>query len=290
MKYRIYPLILAFIMSITQFSAVAAEPLAKDYFGHIGSTSSGNKGPIGSYARGCIDGAVQLPETGASWQAMRLSRNRNYGHKELINFIEDLSRTAQKNGWAGLYVGDLSQPRGGPMLSGHASHQIGLDADIWMLPPKRINLTREERENISSISVVTDDYLSVNDNFTQAHVNILAAAAQDQRVARIFVTPAVKVKLCEIVGGDPNWLGKIRPWWGHNYHFHVRLSCPPGATYCVNQYPVPKGSDCENSRAFYGMHIAKTIPLPPTDPDAPKPKPVEKNLAWLPDQCRPLVQ
>jgi hypothetical protein len=44
---------------------------------------------------------------------------------------------ARDIGWGkGLYIGDISQPRGGPMTSGHASHQIGLDADIWMLPPR----------------------------------------------------------------------------------------------------------------------------------------------------------
>jgi murein endopeptidase len=30
----------------------------------------------------------------------------------------------------GLLIGDMSQPRDGPMLYGHSSHQIGLDVDI----------------------------------------------------------------------------------------------------------------------------------------------------------------
>ena len=92
---------------------------------------------IGSYARGCLAGGVELAENGPTWQAMRLSRNRNWGHPVLIDFVKTLSQTAAKQeGWAGLYVGDMSQPRGGPMLTGHRSHQIGLDVDIWMLPPK----------------------------------------------------------------------------------------------------------------------------------------------------------
>ena len=49
--------------------------------------------------------------------------------EEAIEFIEDLSGFARRIGWQGLYIGDISQPRGGPMTSGHSSHQIGLDAD-----------------------------------------------------------------------------------------------------------------------------------------------------------------
>ena len=115
----------------------------------MGAPSQQDAMPVGSYARGCAAGLVQLPETGPSWQAMRLSRNRNYGQPILIDYLIGLSQAAQKIGWAGLYIGDMSQPRGGPMTSGHASHQIGLDADIWMLPPQRLDLSRKEREAIS---------------------------------------------------------------------------------------------------------------------------------------------
>ena len=88
----------------------------------------------GSYAKGCIAGAVAIPTDGPAWQAMRLSRNRRWGHPDMIALIEQFSQDAQKLGWPGLLLGDISQPRGGPMLSGHASHQVGLDADIWFTP------------------------------------------------------------------------------------------------------------------------------------------------------------
>jgi len=115
--------------------------VAKQVFGYIPDGSNQSPEAIGGYAKGCQAGAVQLAETGPTWQAMRLSRNRNWGQPELVDYVQDLSRfAATQPGWDGLYVGDLSQPRGGPMLTGHASHQIGLDADIWMLPPDRLNL------------------------------------------------------------------------------------------------------------------------------------------------------
>jgi len=89
---------------------------------------------IGFYSQGCLAGAVALPITGRSWQVMRLSRNRNWGHPRLVAYLERLAKDARSFGWSGLLVGDLSQPRGGPMPTGHTSHQIGLDADIWLTP------------------------------------------------------------------------------------------------------------------------------------------------------------
>ncbi len=268
-----------------------AEPLAKDVFGHIQNPSQGPARAIGSYSRGCLAGGVALEETGPTWQAMRLSRNRNYGHPVLVDFIKELANFAsQQEGWAGLYVGDMNQPRGGPMLTGHASHQSGMDVDFWALPPQRLNLTRAERENLSSISMVSGDFKQLT-NFNQGHYNILRRAAQDPRVARIFITPAVKIKMCEVTSGNPDWLGKIRPWWGHNYHFHVRLKCPSGSPQCENQTPVPAGDGCDWAEEFYGMHITKTIPVPPADPNAPTPPaPVRKTVAWLPQQCHALAQ
>ncbi|MDX1607259.1 MAG: penicillin-insensitive murein endopeptidase, partial [Candidatus Competibacterales bacterium] len=84
----------------------------------------------GFYSAGCVQGARPLALRGDHHQVMRPSRNRYYGHPALIDFIERLGRTAADHG-VRLLVGDLAQPRGGPMDSGHRSHQSGLDADIW---------------------------------------------------------------------------------------------------------------------------------------------------------------
>ena len=168
--------------SVTSISTQNAgdDRLAKALFGAVAAPSSQPSEPLGSYARGCQAGAVQLPETGPTWQAMRLSRNRNWGQPVLIDYLADLSAfAATQPGWAGLYIGDMSQPRGGPMLTGHASHQIGLDADIWMLPPDRLNLTETERENLSSIRTDRADGAYVNSDWTPQHMAILRAAASD---------------------------------------------------------------------------------------------------------------
>lgn len=277
--------------------AAPAEPLANQLFGAKTTASDQRPAAIGTYAKGCGAGFVQLPETGPSWQAMRLSRNRNWGHPEMIAFIERLGPVAQAQGWAGLYVGDISQPRGGPMTSGHQSHQIGLDADIWMLPPRRLNLTRRERENLSSISVRTEDQRNVNSNWTDAHYQILKAAAQDRAVDRIFVAAAVKIRMCnDTPPGERDWLQKIRPLYGHNYHFHVRLRCPRGSRHCETQRPTVAelskgGSGCDKTLNWWVTTYLDNLANPPKpDPSATRPprkrSAREFTMADLPRQCQ----
>lgn len=285
MVRRLKGLIVGLILGLPT-GAAAAEPLAKQLFGAAQAGSAQKPAPYGGYAKGCVAGAVQLPETGPTWQAMRLSRNRNWSHPDTVAFVERLSRkAARQKGWRGLYVGDMSQPRGGPMLSGHRSHQSGLDVDIWMLPPKRLNLTRAEREAISSISLRRANGAYVNDNWTKQHHAILKAAAQDKAVARIFVFPGAKVQMCKDEKGSRAWLRKIRPWWGHHYHFHVRLKCPKGARGCENQAPPPPGDGCKDAEKWV-QDILNPPPPKPRDPNAPKPKKRrEYVLADLPSQC-----
>ncbi|MBM2290505.1 penicillin-insensitive murein endopeptidase [Sulfitobacter pseudonitzschiae] len=256
---------------------------AKAAFGAERVGSQQSPAPYGSYAKGCAAGSVQLAETGPTWQAMRLSRNRNWGNPELVDFIQKLSRkAAQQPGWNGIYVGDMSQPRGGPMLTGHASHQIGLDADIWMLPAANLNLSVAERENISSISTRRANGAYTNGSWTRAHHEIIKAAAQDSRTARIFVFPGAKVQMCKDEKGDRSWLRKVRPWYGHHYHFHVRLACPKGARGCVDQTPPPAGDGCADAQEW----VNNILNPPPPNPNAPKPKPRrELTVADLPQQC-----
>src|ERR1700733_14863903 len=118
---------------------------------------------IGSYTAGCVAGAEQMPISGDTWQVMRLSRNRYWGYPETIALIKRLSEKAHKDaGWPGILVGDIGQPRGGPALSGHASHQMGIDADIWLTPMPDHLLSRQEREEMSATMMVRDDRLDTD--------------------------------------------------------------------------------------------------------------------------------
>jgi penicillin-insensitive murein endopeptidase len=208
---------------------------ARELFGRRTTPVPSAARAIGSYAKGCLTGAVALPIDGETWQVMWVSRNRMWGHPRLIAFLERLSmQMPALTGWPGLLVGDIAQPRGGPMLTGHASHQVGLDADVWLTPMPDRRLSREEQEEMSATNMVRQDRLDVDPTvWTPAHVALLKAVAQQPEVSRIFVNAAIKKALCRDAGADRGWLSKIRPMFGHDYHFHIRISCPPGEKGCM---------------------------------------------------------
>ena len=200
---------------------------------------------IGYYTSGCLAGGVALPINGETWQVMRLSRNRNWGHPNLIKFLERFAVKARSVGWNGLLVGDMAQPRGGPMLTGHWSHQVGLDADIWLTPMPDRTLTAQEREEMMATNVVADDWKDVNPQiWSPNYIALLKAAAQDEEIERVLVNPAIKKALCRDVTGDRSWLHKMRPVFGHNYHFHVRIGCPAGQDGCKSQPATPHEEGC----------------------------------------------
>ncbi len=267
-------------------------PAKKVFGGQKLPTRSMKARAIGSYAKGCMAGGKALAVDGPAWQVMRLSRNRNWGHPKLVALVERLAIEAkEKDGWNGLLVGDLAQPRGGPMLSGHASHQVGLDADVWLTPMPNRTLTRREREDISAKLVVKDRQTMDYKVWTEAHARLLKRAASYDEVARLFVHPPIKAELCKWATGDRAWLGKVRPYYGHNYHFHIRINCPAGSTTCKNQAPArPKdGTGCGEELAYW-MGDVPWVPKKKPDPNAKPPKPAPPlTLAALPAECRAVV-
>ncbi len=276
---------LSSLMVVLSLTAPAqAEPLAKHLFGAKQSGSKQAPAAYGSYSKGCLAGGVQLRQKGPHWLEMRVSRNRNWGHPELIKFIERLGRkTARMRGSKGLYLSDLSQPRGGPMTSGHRSHQIGLDADIWLMPATTLDLSIKQRAKTSAVSYRRQKGAFVNSRWGRYQHAMLRAAAKDKAVARIFVFPGAKVQMCKDEKGDRSWLRKIRPWWGHHYHFHVRLKCPKGQKGCKNQPPPPPGDGCADAQEW----VDNILNPPPPDPNAPpRKKRREYTLSDLPAQCR----
>ncbi|WP_336487644.1 penicillin-insensitive murein endopeptidase [Methylobacterium nigriterrae] len=260
---------------------------AKELFGRATGPAAGPAHPYGSYAKGCFSGGEALPVDGATWQVMRLSRNRMWGTPYLVAFLERLAAKAPKVGWPGLLVGDMSQPRGGPMLTGHASHQLGLDADVWLTPMPGHRMSRVEREEISATDMVRADRLDIDPQvWTPEHTRLIRLTAQQPEVARIFVNAAIKKALCREAGGDRGWLTKVRPMYGHNYHYHIRLACPDGAESCGDQAPPPPGDGCGEELAYW-FSDAVLHPKPPKV--KPKPKP-PMTLAALPAACRAVLK
>jgi penicillin-insensitive murein endopeptidase len=271
-----------------------AGPPARELFGAAKTPAPLEARSIGFYAKGCLAGGAALPVDGAAWQAMRLSRNRNWGHPKLVALVEKLALEAQEqDGWPGLLVGDLSQPRGGPMLSGHASHQVGLDADIWLTPMPNRRLTEQEREELSATSMLATDRVSVDPGiWTDAHARLLKRAASYVGVERIFVHPAIKKAMCEAAAKDKEraWLKKIRAYWGHYYHFHVRIGCPEGSAKCEAQPPLGADDGC-GAELKHWLALVKPKPQPttPTPPSKPQPMRPGITIDQLPAECRSVL-
>jgi penicillin-insensitive murein endopeptidase len=229
-----------------------------------------------------------MPITGDTWQVMRLSRNRNWGYPDMIALLKRLSVHAHKDaGWPGILVGDIGQPRGGPALSGHASHQMGLDADVWLTPMPDHLLSRQDREEMSATMMVRNDRLDIDPKaWTPQHWMVLRDAAKEPAVQRIFVNAAIKKALCREAKGDRSWLEKIRPWWGHDYHFHIRMRCPPGAPECHGQKDQEGGDGCKPSDLAFWFKDSVLHPKPPTEPAKPKP-PI--TMAQMPPDCKAVL-
>ena len=247
----------------------AGPPAAAQDLASFAVPAEGTAMPIGTYSNGCLRGGVALPLEGEGYQVVRPSRGRYWGHPRLISFIEDLGARAAAAGLNPVLVADMGRPRGGA-LSGHASHQIGLDADIWLrqdLP----SLPESQREGLSSILVVDRANFTVGPAWSADHAELLRLAASDPRVARIFVHPAIKIALCETVTGDRSWLRVLQPWFGHDSHFHVRLHCEVGDTFCEPQAPVPPGDGCDAE--LYSWIPDPNNPPPPLAERPPPPPP-----------------
>jgi penicillin-insensitive murein DD-endopeptidase len=263
-----------FFLLFSLFSNLQAQTDAQVWSKVIKPTSSKVAQSIGKYTSGCVRGAATLPHNGQGYQVMRLSRKRYFGHPDLVGFIEKLGQSSQNQGLGTLLIGDMGMARGGPTLSGHRSHQSGLDVDIWYLLSKeaeRRQLSASERETWSAPSVVAASGKGINPTqWTSANEKILEAAASMPEVDRIFVNARIKQALCGRKTAR-DWLQKIRPWYAHADHFHVRLKCPVGSLYCDKQEPVPAGDGCGADLAWWfsaealmpsKKPPAKKIPLP----------------------------
>lgn len=258
---------------------------AKEMFGRKPEPAPLAARSIGKYSRGCLAGGTMLPVNGPTWQVMRLSRNRNWAHPELIKLIERLATKVPNVGWPGLLVGDMSQPRGGPMITGHVSHQIGLDADLWLTPMPDHELTRQEREEMMAINVVNDTWDDVRPEiWSPIYIAFYKMIAEDPQVERVLANGAIKQALCRDVKTDRAWLGKIRVVPGHNYHLHIRIKCPADSPDCTPDIPPPAHEDCAENLAFWkSQNYFKPKPYVPGPPGH------QLKLADLPHACREVL-
>ena len=86
--------------------------------------------------------------------------------------------------------------------------------------------------------------------------------------------------------GDRSWLRKVRPFWGHDYHFHIRIGCQPGSPGCKAQDATPDDDGCDKSLAWW---FTEEPWRPNKNPDAPKARDL-MTMASLPKQCRAVLE
>jgi murein endopeptidase len=166
---------------------------------------------LGTYSAGALAGGVRLPPAGRTfltWDpVLRRSPNRawrRWGTDRIVRTVLSVARDfrAAHPRAPRLLVGDLSRPRGGdfgPQFGyiGHASHQNGLDVDVYY--------PRGDRREVAP-----RDARDIDRERSQELVDrFLAAGAQV-----IFVGANTGL------GGPP---GRVQPLAHHDNHLHVRL-------------------------------------------------------------------
>ncbi|WP_424812010.1 penicillin-insensitive murein endopeptidase [Roseococcus sp. YIM B11640] len=268
---------LALLLLLLMAGPAAAQPAS--VWAAVPAPSQGPPRVIGGTALGCISGAVGLPPEGPGYQVVRLSRNRFWGHPDLIRFVQSLAARTRGQGMPDLWIGDLGQPRGGPMPNAHVSHQSGIDVDIWLdLNPKPA-MSRPARESIPETSLVLPDQSAVDPSrFTPQHARLIRLAAEAPGVDRVLVNHGIKRSLCAMHRGE-SWLHRVRPWRGHDSHMHVRLRCPASSPDCREGPAIPAGDGCDSSLDWW---LSDESRRRPPGPPGPPPR--------LPAQCQGVLR
>lgn len=244
---------------------------------HVSSPSTGPALSIGQPGAGCLEGALELPKRDRDYVIAHPERHRDFGHPDLVHFLRTFAAAAHRQKLAPVYIGDLGQPRGGPTPTGHRSHQNGLDVDLWYGPPLRPSPRGKALEPAPVVDLRTHKMLPAWNRHAR---RLLALAASQPSVDRIFVNPAVKRALCQERTRAP-WLGKLRPWWGHHDHFHVRLRCPASSPQCAASSPLPTGDGCDASLAWWFSADAQK--------NAARRTPPGESGPVMPERCEALL-
>ena len=239
------PILLLFTTMFSLHSQTLDERFSK--WAEHRAPTEGSPQVIGTYSAGCLAGAEQLPLDGSGFALMRPSRKRFFSHPNLSEYIRKLAASLRQKAY--LLIGDASPARGGPMATGHNSHQTGLDVDIWLqMSPRKP--TRKQRESWSATRYV-HNRKTLLPSWGPQQVALVSTAAQTGTVNRIFVAPAIKKFFCNRTPDAP-WLYKLRAWWSHEEHIHVRLDCPTDNPQCQPQTALnPSDSGCGEELAWW---------------------------------------
>jgi penicillin-insensitive murein endopeptidase len=239
---------------------------------------------VGGPGAGCIAGAEELPESGPGFMTVRQSRSAFWGHPEVIAGLKLLGERAQAAGLPVLLMNDISNPRGGPM-AGHASHQLGLNADVYLdlATPRPARAAAAARDAIEPPGLVRADQRGVDPaRWQPGHVTLLRLAATLPGVDRVLVNAAIKQQLCrEVPANDREWLRRIRPWFAHAAHMHIHFRCPAGQSECGDLPPIPQGDGCDASLQWWFDRLDK--------PPEPRPPAARPQRPMVPAACHAIL-
>jgi penicillin-insensitive murein endopeptidase len=240
----------------------------------VNSATPGPAESIGTPTAGCLKGGVSLPRKGKGFKLARPERRRNFGHPELVDLLRRVAQDGSRSKYPPLLIGDLAQARGGPTLSAHASHQSGLDADLYF--------SRSSRALVNPPSMVDDKKLEVSRSFGKLQIETLKQFAESEKVDRLLVHFTIKRALCKKFPNE-KWIRKVRPWFGHSRHFHIRIHCPEKSPLCQQPDPIPDGNGCDATLEWWWSDEARQ--------DEGKNLHRQQNpvMPELPQACAPLL-
>ncbi len=203
---------------------------------------------------------------------MRTDQRRYFGHPDLVQFIQRLSNQVHNKGMGTVLIGDMGMPAGGRFNGGHASHQTGLDVDIFLQLPQ----TRWTSSQLLKPQAL--DWSPAMASMWCRRYGARKSASLSSWRRKIAKLPAssstrrLNSSCAPDAGSDRQWLRKVRPRFQHRAHMHVRLRCPAGSLECEDQAPPPPGDGCgaelqswfEPPKPGSTPPVKKTPPLPPS--------------------------
>ncbi len=241
---------------------------------------------VGGPGPGCIAGAERLPESGPGFMTVRESRSTFWGHPEVITALKLLGTRAQAAGLPVLLMNDISGPRGGPLVGGHVSHQLGLDADVYLdvVTPRPDRAAAASRDAMDPPGLVRPDQRGVDmARWRPQHITLMKLAATLPGVDRVLVNAAIKQQLCrEVPANDREWLRRIRPWYQHAAHMHIHFRCPAGNPECGDLPPIPPGDGCDASLQWWFDRLDQP-------PEKKPPTTAKPSRPMVPAACGPIL-
>jgi penicillin-insensitive murein endopeptidase len=156
------------------------------------------------------------------------------------------------------------------------------------MPEPDHTLSKKEREDISASNLVAADGKEVNPKtWTPQDIAFIKTAAEQPEVERVLVNAAIKKELCRVEDkAHDGWMSKVRPWYGHADHIHVRLKCPADSPNCRAQAPVPAEAGCEKKDFAYWFKPGVLHPKPSPTPAKPA---KALSMADLPPACKTVL-